>query len=251
LGPDWAAFELRVKARITFGHALGVESTQLRQPPVARPSRMRESSREAMRRKILALGAAAAFIVAACSSGTHRASPTTTPPTPSPTASTHPVAPNPDVIPQVITVPYINAVLRVLNHINGDVSRSLLSNKQLTPQARVHLRAIYDDPLYAHELTIAEQSLRGNLSNVRKQPGDIMTTVRELISASTTCIFVETHSDYSLVLINSGQSAASEYFGLARKEPGIDPGHINPTPWALSFNATYLTPTTIPNQCAG
>jgi hypothetical protein len=188
--------------------------------------------------------------VAACSSGSHRASPPTTVPVTS--TSVAPVAggPNPDVVPPVITVAYVNAVFAVLNHINGDVSRSMLSNNQLTEQARVDLRAIYDDPLYTREVTIAQQSLRGNLDNVRRPPGDIVTTVRKLIAASSQCVFVETRSDFSPVLIHPGEPTASEYFELARKQADIDPGQVNPTPWALSFNASYLTPTTVPDQCA-
>jgi hypothetical protein len=203
-----------------------------------------------MRLKLLALGAATSILIAACSSGSHRASPSTTLPTPVTTAVGRTTVPNPDVVPSVITVPYVNAVFRVLNHINGNVSRSLLSNNKLTPQAQVDLRAIYNDPLYTREVIIAQQSVTSDVANVRKQPGDIVTTVRNLIAASRRCIFVGTNSDFSAVLLNPGPPAPSEYFGLAPKEQRNDPEHINPTPWALTFNATYLTPTKIPNQCA-
>jgi hypothetical protein len=203
-----------------------------------------------MRRRALVLGSAAALIMAACSSGGHRASPSTLSAPPVTTAVTQPAGANPDAIPAVITPAYVDAVFKVLNHINGNVSRSLLASDQLTIGARIYLRAIYDDPLYRRELQLARESLQGNLSNVRKQPGDVLTTVRSLVFASNKCIFVETESDFSAVLVNPGKSAPSEYFRLAIKAPGIDPDHVNPTPWALNFNATFLTPTKVPNQCA-
>src|ERR1700757_4349359 len=113
---------------------------------------MCESSREAMRRRHLALGLTAALFVAACSSGSHQASPSTTPPAPSTSAAGQTTVPNPDVIPPVITVAYVNAVFKALNHINGDAVRSLVASRQVTPTVETYLRAIYNDPLYTEEL---------------------------------------------------------------------------------------------------
>jgi hypothetical protein len=201
-----------------------------------------------MRRMLVALGTAVVIAFTACSSGSHQATPTTLPAaTPAPTAAT--TAINPDVIPPVITVAYVNAVFAVLNHINGDVSRNLITDDRVTVQDKTYLRAIYDNPLYGQEVVIAQQSLGENLQNVRHPPGDVITRVRRLLSASHSCVFVETQSNFSSVLIDPGPPAASEYFELAPKQPGIDPQHLNPTPWALRFNASYVTPTTITDQC--
>jgi hypothetical protein len=184
-------------------------------------------------------------MVAACSSHHHNAARATTVPSTAPTTT----VPDPDVVPAVITPAYVNAVFAVLNHINGNASRSLVSSGELTGQVRSDLRAIYNDPLYTQEITIAQQSLSQSLDNVRRPPGDIVTSVERLISATPTCVFVETESDYSAVLVEPGHPSASEFFKLSPKSQIMDPENLNPTPWSISFNAAFLTPTSVPNQC--
>ncbi len=200
-----------------------------------------------MRRRFLALCAAVALLVAGCSSGHHAAAPTTTTLPPGHTAG----SPNPDVIPPVITPAYVNAVFAALNHVDGDATRQMVSSGSVTPRAQADLRAIYNDPLFTQELRIAEQSLKAGTRGVRRPPGDVVTTVSKMISATPTCIFVATTSDFSAVLVNPGTPAASEYWVLRPKQRNGDPRKLNPTPWALAFNADYLTPTTIPDQCSG
>lgn len=194
-----------------------------------------------MRLRILALSVAVAVAGASCSSAHHDAVPPTT---------LQPAAPNPDVIPAVITPAYVNAVFVVLNHIQGNATRTLVSANAVTSLVIADLRALYNDPLYAREVEIAGQTLQGGLANFQRPPGDIVTTVVDLQFASSSCIFVETSSQFRQVVIRPEQSAAAEYWRLSPKEPAADPHHFNPTPWALSFNATYLKATTIPNQCA-
>lgn len=182
-----------------------------------------------------------AVSAAACSGGSGHASTTT---------STT-LGSNPDVVPQVITADYVNAVFKVLNHLDGDVTRSLVAGGAITSQDYAILRAIYNDPLYAEEVKIAQQSLQQDQSNVRRPPGDISTTVLNLIDSSPACTFVQTKSTYEAVLIHPTPPAPSEYWSLRPKQPDDDPTHLNPTSWALSFNASYTTPRTIPDQCSG
>lgn len=200
-----------------------------------------------MRRRILVLSVAVVAVVAsACSSGGHHSAAGTT------TSTTASAGPNPDVIPSVITPAYVDAVFRVLEHIDGNASRSLIAAKAVTPQVLADIRAIYNDPLYAEEVQIAHQSLQGDLTNVKKPPGDVVITVTSLISSSGRCVFVRTASDYSAVLLNPGPAVGAEYWALRRKTAGDDPGNINPTPWALAFNVDYSSgPTIVSNPCAG
>ena len=195
-----------------------------------------------MRRRYLALWAGLLFSAGACAGGSHHSAPTTTAPS---------GGPNPDVIPSVITPAYVNAVFRVLNHINGDASRALLAAGKVTPGVLTDLRAIFNDPLYAQEVKIAQQSIAGNLSNVRRPPGDTKTTVENLIWATSTCVFAMVLQDYSQVTVRPEPAAPPGYWGLEPKAQGDDPLHLNPTPWALSFNAVFPTPpTSIPNPCS-
>jgi hypothetical protein len=193
-----------------------------------------------MRRVLQAAGAVLIVVASGCSSA--RVHPAV------PTASTLP-APNPDVIPPVITAAYVNAVFTVLNHINGNATRSLFRSNSVTPTVSIQLRAIFNSPLFGQEMRNASASLSLPRSNLRQPLGDIVTTVVRLISATPKCIFVETTSSFTAVLVKPSGPASSEYWALQPKQPGIDPGRTNPTPWALSFNADYLTPTPIPDQC--
>jgi hypothetical protein len=211
-----------------------------------------------MRNKLLPfciLVALLALVLAACSGKSHDAAPTTSTPPPPTTAATTQASlpdnttPNPDVIPPVITVAYVNAVFAVLNHLNGDAVRALVASRQVTPTVKLYLRAAYNDPLYAEEVKIAQQSIDGDLSNVRQPPGDIVTTVERLVSASPTCIFAETRSEFSQVLVRPGSPAAAEYFSLTPKHEANDPRDLNSTPWGFTFNADYQAPTAIPSQC--
>ncbi len=150
-----------------------------------------------MRRRVFVAGAVVVVALSACSGKGRDAAPTTTAPPPTTAATTRAsppttTVPNPDVVPAVITPAYVNAVFAVLNHLNGNVSRALVADGRITPQAMTDLRAIYNDPLYEQELTFARNSLSQSSGNVRKPPGDVMTTVRRLIFGSRTCMFVET-----------------------------------------------------------
>lgn len=194
-----------------------------------------------MRRRILALGAVLVMLGAGCGAGRHAAATTTT---------TTVAGPNPDVVPPVITPAYVDAVFAVLNRIYGNAVRDMITADAVTSTALSDLRAIFDDPLYAKEVGIAHDSLTPeNLSNVRHPPGDVRTSVVRLVSASATCVFVQTTDDYSSVLVHPGPAPAVGYWGLERKQPGHDPLHLNPTPWAFFFNGVFTSPTSIPNQC--
>ena len=213
-----------------------------------------------MRREALVLGAAM-LLCAACSSAGRSSAPSastsaasgtvavTTTSLPATTTSL-PGGINPDAIPRVITIPYVDAVFKVLEHLEGDVSRSLLAAGRLTPTATSYLRSIFNDPLYAKEVTISQQSIAGNTSNVRRPPGDVVLKVVDLISASPTCIFASTSADYSAVLIKPETPPASAYIGLDPKQVNASDNSVNPTPWAIFFNAVFIKAATVPNQCA-
>lgn len=193
-----------------------------------------------MRRMLAVLGTLVVLVAApACSSGGGDA---------------HPIGkvpgPNPDVIPAVITPAYVDAVFRVLNHINGSAARLISSERQLTAPAKAELRAIFADPLYEEQLNAAQQSIaQGVIENVNPTGGDAQTKVVRLMSASSRCIFVQTSTDLTSLLKTPTPKPASEYYELSPKQSRDDPTKINPTPWAISFNAAFPTATSIPSRC--
>jgi hypothetical protein len=151
----------------------------------------------------------------------------------------------------VITVAYVNAVLAVLFHIYGNATRVLVATHQVSAVVETDFRSIYNGPLYGNEVQVARDSLKGAIDNVRPKPGDGIVRVKMLLYASPACVFIATTTDLSAVLVHQTPAAASEYYELTPKQADIDPDHLNPTPWAISFNEAYLTPTSIENRCGG
>ena len=193
-----------------------------------------------MRRRV-AFAVAVAAVLTSCSSGHHAAAPTT--------STAQAASPNPDVVPAVITPAYVDAVFRVLNHVNGDAVRATVAAKGITPGVMARLRAIYGGPLYEVEVRVYEEALAQGLTNLRNPPGDRVTSVLSLLQASRSCIFVRTVSSLAAVEEQPTASPASEYWKIQPKDSTDDPQNLNPTPWAMTYNQDYETPTTVPDQC--
>jgi hypothetical protein len=193
----------------------------------------------------LAVGGLLIATASACSSPSPAADPR---PAPAPASTTVPA--NPYAVPQVITVAYVNSVLQALNHVNGNAARSVVSSDSLSAGAIADLRSIYNDPLYSAELRVFDEGVATNFENVLRPPGDRVTVVSVLISATPSCIYIESKSDLTAVEVHATPGAASEYWQLTPKQVGNDPGDLNPTPWALTQNLAFQTSTTAANPCS-
>lgn len=189
-----------------------------------------------MKRRFLALGGA--LLLAAGCSGSHRAA--------SPPTSVS--AADPYAVPAVISVAYVNSVFAALFHVYGDATRSLVASRNVTSTVRADLASIFSPSLLQQQLAAAELSLRGPINNVRPDPGDGSVTVERLLSATSNCIFVETRTNLSKVLIKPTRPAASEYYELTQRSDAT--ASVNPTPWIIGFNVAYTTPTEIGSRCA-
>jgi hypothetical protein len=146
-------------------------------------------------------------------------------------------------------VAYVDAVLAALNHVYGNATRALRSSHAVSAEVKTDLRSIFNDPLYDQQVDAAKLSLQGVINNVRSHPGDLKTTVSRLLTASTSCIFVKTQTDFSSAFIHTTPEPASEYFELAPKQPDDDPSNLNPTRWAFAKSLAYRTPTSIASTC--
>jgi uncharacterized lipoprotein len=223
-----------------------------------------------MRHTRLVFGVVAALLLAGCGSSHHDAAPTTAPPvatTPAPTTAapttvaptttppttvaptTTTTVPNPDGVPAVITPAYVNAVFKVLDHVLGNSLRLDLATTNVPPAALADLRAVFNDPLYAEEKKIAIEEFTTDLTNVRMPPGDDINTVVRLISTSPVCIFVQTTLNVSKVVYKL-PPPGFDYYELQLKQAGDDPGNLNPTPWALTYELYFRgTPPSVQDRC--
>jgi len=156
---------------------------------------------------------------------------------------------NPYVIPDVITPAYVNAVFVVLNQINGDVLRLLVTERAITPGVEEDLAAIYSPPLYRYQLATARNSLSGAINNVKPNPGDPVTVVIRLIYSSKQCIFVQVDNDLSQVLIKPVPEPVAEYYGLKYKGGMDSTDRLNPTPWIIFNDVALLRPRPVQDPC--
>ena len=211
---------------------------------------VRKSVQEAMRRTILAIGGVIGLLLAGCGSSQPRALPITTlAPATSTSTSTTASPAVVDPVPPVITVAYVNSVLAQLDAVYSDALRTTLTTKTVSPSVETMLRAIYADPLYATELRVFHDQLQHIPQDLRTPMGDRITTVAQLISATRSCIFISTHTDFSELVVHPAAPFGSEYYSLVSKIPGDDPNHLNSTPWMFGYNSTSLKPETVPDAC--
>jgi hypothetical protein len=193
----------------------------------------------------LAVGGLLIATASACSSPSPAADPR---PAPAPASTTVPA--NPYAVPQVITVAYVNSVLKALNHVNGNAARELALSHQVNDQVKTDLRAIFNGPAFALQIEGAEQSIKqGIVDNVRPDGGDVRTVVVNLLTATRRCVFFQSASDTSALFQHPVPNPASSYVELIPKQIGVDPEQLNSTPWAFALEVGSLKPAAVPNPC--
>ena len=198
-------------------------------------------------RRTLWLGGAIVLAASACGSTPHHGGdPTTSPSTgaASTTTSTSLQAvttttvPDPVHIPAKIDVPYVNAVLAQLNHVYGNAQRIEISTKFLPKTIPPLLRAVFADPQYSRELSVFSQALQGNtLSQLKPNAPDPVAKVANLTAASLNCIEAKISIEDNAA-ISAPSPPLDLYVVLRPKISQHDPGSVNPTPWAISYELT-------------
>jgi hypothetical protein len=130
----------------------------------------------------------------------------------------------------------VNKVLAGLDGVVGDVERMLVKDKRITTDATDRLRAVYT----GHELLNQIDAFRADVANglvgYKNPPGNRVTTVSELITASPICIFAQVARDYSPATEGLAARPATMYVVLVTKDDSDDPKHLNPTGWALLYD---------------
>lgn len=175
-----------------------------------------------------------AIVAGACSPG-GADGPETTVPTSATTVATTAVA-DPFAIPALIDAAYVDRVLAALNKVEGDLVRELVERNAVDTSARSRLRAIYNDPKFEQEFDSLIKLFGRGTAEFKRPPGDRVTTVTEVVSASPACILVRTSSDYSDVVVNPPPKEPGEVdvTTLRPTQAEADPENLNPTPWSVS-----------------
>jgi hypothetical protein len=174
----------------------------------------------------------AMLLLAACSPKSTRSA------SPDPTLATEPArttTTGPYDRPPVIDAAYVNRVLAGLDAVYGDVTRMVVSTKRLPPEALARLRAIYDDDQTVQfNLDGIQDQLAGGMAGINPNPGNQVTTIVNLITLQSGCIFASAARDFRAVG-PGGLAAFPLWVALVPLNPARDPAHYNPTSWAFRY----------------
>jgi hypothetical protein len=91
----------------------------------------------------------------------------------------------------------VDRVLAGLDAVMGDIQRTLVRERRITPEVTERLRAIYVGPELLNQIDAFKADLANGLVGLKNPPGNRVTTVSRLITVSPICIFVEVTRDYS------------------------------------------------------
>ncbi len=197
---------------------------------------------------VAVLAATLLTALAGCSSSSaEKAGPTATVPTaPATTTTTDPYA-----IPPVIDAAYVNRVLAGLDGIDGDVTRLVAKAGTIPREAYDRLRAIYaDDKTLQTAIDLFQSYLRANLLPSAPAPGNQATTINQLITSKSTCIFARVHRDYSAVGPGAAAPTDRIFVAVKRLDHSRDASAYNRTGWAIAYEGFPPDGSQPPDPCA-
>jgi len=172
--------------------------------------------------------AVAMLVIGACGGKDDALGPTAT--VPQPTTTTDPYA-----VPAVIDEAYVNRVLAGLDHAVGEVTRMVVSERTVPPEAVGRLKAIYlDADLLQLVVDTYQNDLFHGLEGIRPTPGDRKTTVIELLTVKSRCVFATVTTDASAVALTP-DATYQQWVGIIQAEPTESTAIYNGTNWGFVY----------------
>jgi len=194
-------------------------------------------------RRVGALGLAVALsVLGACGGDKEPVGPTATVPHPTTTA-------DPYAVPEVIDEAYVNRVLAGLDQAVGDVTRLVVASQTIPHEAVDRLKAIYlDDDLLQLVVDSYQEDLLRQLQGIRANPGDRKTTVIDLLSVDSDCVFAKVSTDASAVALTPNATYI-QWVGLvpANNQAAKE---LNPTSWGILYEGSTPDLTAPSDPCA-
>ncbi|MFN2503204.1 MAG: hypothetical protein ABR540_03040 [Acidimicrobiales bacterium] len=161
-----------------------------------------------------------------------------------PTAGPTTTTTDPYAVPDLIDVGYVNRVLAGLDAVDGDVFRLYLRERRISPEISARIKALYStEEKYDRSVRELEAEREAAYS---QEPGNRITTVTRLITATPTCIYAQVARDYRPV--GGTVSNLVAWVGLRPATPVNDPAHYNPTPWIYVSMASCPTALSRPTR---
>jgi hypothetical protein len=179
-------------------------------------------------RRLAVVGVVVATLLTSCGGKEEPLGPTAT--VPQGTTTTNPYA-----IPPVIDAAYVNRVLAGLDQVIGDAVRLVVKNRVVDEEVYYRLSSVYLGDTLQLNLDGIQEDLLGGMRGYRETPGNNVTTVTRLITATNTCVFAEVVKDYAPVNASGQANLSTQWVALVPLDFQRDVRHYNPTSWILLY----------------
>ena len=198
--------------------------------------------------RTVATAVVAVLALAGCQKSAGAPPEPTVPTAPSTTSTTAPI--DVSVIPPVIDEPYLTAVLAALDEDDSEATRLIHAAKNVTPAAADYLNAIYSDDEFTRQVDVWYLSIADDqeLKGIRPSPGNRVTRIERVISASPTCVWMAVKRDYSAVNFDPGPDD-TEYVAIEPLDRANDRRGVNRTAWMITDDGLLSDRTEPPNPC--
>jgi hypothetical protein len=172
-----------------------------------------------------------AALVAGCDGSGKRPESTLPPPPPSTTTTTIDVT----KVPATIDVAYVQAVMNSLDKVTGDAVRVFVAQRGPNKEWYETFRAVFEEDVFQRlQKEFSDFVILDQLTSLRSQPGNPMTTVMRIVDSSPTCIVVEGNRTFGPIFVTPPPSdTISGFVQLALKQPERDPQGRNSTTWSI------------------
>lgn len=177
---------------------------------------------------------ASTTVLAACTGGADPPAASTSTEPPSTTITPTTVAPTTSTSlgfekPATIDVPYVQRVVDVLFHLEGEAARHIHSNRVPDAEFNERLEAIFGEPALEEAKTFYGRGAARGFDNFADPPGDPSVRVKSLVASTPACILVRAALDYRPMFRGASRT---EPDGFVRLSPG-DVLPLNPTGWGI------------------
>lgn len=139
-------------------------------------------------------------------------------------------------IPDEITLGYVDAVLKVIDHLHGEAARLVHANKRVDDRVIDTLAAIYAKTEGEAEAANLTRALTEGLDQYFAElPGDPVTEVKSVLDSSGRCIVVAASTNLSPFFQKPQTPLSGAVIQLGLKGADTDPDRLNPSPWLIYF----------------
>ena len=155
-----------------------------------------------------------------------------------------------DQIPPVITVEYAQRVMDALDKLEGDVTRLLVAKRVPTLQFKQMLTALYDEPGYSKAEASYGREAANELEDYVEKPGNPVTTVKRVLDSTSACMVLDSDRNFGPELRQQPPpESLSGVLFLRVKKSSRDPGHLNPTVWAITADGDPVPGADLEHAC--